>query len=1048
MKVLRFSSLLLIFFIFKVSAQEKPVQLFKNEQAIPASLKKYLSKGSVYSVDENAIKKLLTARPVSFTLQFHFENKDWLIELKSASIFSKGFFVRDADNKLVNYDRDKVAYYKGKIKNNPGAFAAVSILHNEIVAVLADEKGNINIGALNNQKQGVPRQHIIYREQDQEKIKPFECGTASSADPLPQFDLPLSTNTVVNTEPVDIYFEADYKCYQNNGSNTTNTVNWATALFNVVTTLYDNDSINVKMSGIKIWTVADPYIALTYKADVLYAFSSNMSSGIPGDLAHFLSQRNLGGGIAWVNTLCGTLYSHCAVSGDLSNNFNPLPYYSWSTMVVTHEIGHNLASNHTHWCGWPGGAIDNCSTTEYGCALGPAPVNGGTIMSYCHQTSYGINLMNGFGPLPGNLIRNTVRNNSCIYPHISFNSTGQTVIEEDADSPNGCLNYKLINIKLALNYTPIQPAIISLLPTPVNSPGLVIGVNKDVSISPMNFTLTDTTPQVIQLRVYNDALVEDKETLKLDYSIAPNGTNAIKNGTYQLDIISLDHRPDSTINQLLYYEPFDSIGSGLGQWTQTVEYGASSPNRWVIGTNGDPVFPGKSAFISSNGSTAGYAGSSIADSSIIRLESPVINATGFSNMVLNFLNRCSGQGLFVQQTVVPVDFGKVFYSVNSGATWSPAGGSIFNNTIKAVSSTVLPSAADNSPTLKIAFEWRNNSSIVNYPPLIVDSITITGTGACPIQSAADTANTDEEYLGPGYTIHFYNPVTKNIIASIVNESTHDFGCTKVEIIRTGNGAAPAWGNYAAQMIASKSYKVTSANNDTISPYEISLYYTSDEINGWANATGNTVNDLSIVKTTADITQAPPSATPQFSNYNSVANYGLNNKVLTARFTGFSSFGLAKAGITTVCPGNTQQLFANETGSSYQWQVNSGSGYTNLTDNIFYSGSNTAVVSIINAPTSWYGYKYRCVIGNVQGSHYSIEYILKFELDWMGATSNAWEETSNWNCNKLPDGNTDVFIKSGAAFNPFLNTNTGIRSLKLSNAAIVRVKNGVQLQINN
>ena len=50
-------------------------------------------------------------------------------------------------------------------------------------------------------------------------------------------------------------------------------------------------------------------------------------------------------------------------------------------MVITHETGHNLGSNHTQWCGWPGGAIDNCYDTEGNCEPGPAPVNGGTMMS-------------------------------------------------------------------------------------------------------------------------------------------------------------------------------------------------------------------------------------------------------------------------------------------------------------------------------------------------------------------------------------------------------------------------------------------------------------------------------------------------------------------------------------------------------------------------------------------------------------------------------------------------------------------------------------------
>ena len=89
-----------------------------------------------------------------------------------------------------------------------------------------------------------------------------------------------------------------------------------------------------------------------------------------------------------------------------------LPTYSWNVEVITHELGHNFGSPHTQSCSWPGGALDNCYATEEGCPPGPAPTNGGTIMSYCHLTLTGINFANGFGIYPGNLIRS--RTQECL----------------------------------------------------------------------------------------------------------------------------------------------------------------------------------------------------------------------------------------------------------------------------------------------------------------------------------------------------------------------------------------------------------------------------------------------------------------------------------------------------------------------------------------------------------------------------------------------------------------------------------------------------------
>ena len=1056
--LLRFSfllSLVLMVNLFWVHAQTPVFKILTEEKILPARLQQHVSKGSIYKIEEAVITQLRNTKPTELNLQFHFENKDWQLELKPSQIFAKGFFVRTDNDKPFNYNPNEALHYKGSITGQPGSFAAISILKDEIVAVLADKNGNINIGLVKSEDALQKNTHIIFRESDIKASNPFSCTSenlqSEAGNPLPQLQKPLATEAVVNGEPLDIYFEADFSCYQGNGSNVANTANWVAAMFNVVTTLYENDSVYTRISGIKVWTSSDPYVALTSTSAVLYAFAANMAAGFPGDLAHILSRRSLGGGIAFLNVLCGSPYYRTGVSGNLSSSFNAYPAYSWNTMVIAHELGHNIASNHTQWCGWPGGAIDNCYTTEGGCAKGPAPVNGGTIMSYCHLTGYGINLANGFGPLPGATIRNAVRNNPCINPKISFNTNFQTITEETADIDNGCLDYKLINLRLALNYTPSQPAVITLTATNVASPGLEIGTNKDVEVSTFNFTLADTTAQIIQLKVYDDAIIENNETLRLDYSIESNGTNAVKNGVFQLDIVSLDHRPDSTPNQLLYTETFNTISTGFGPWSQTILYGNLSPNRWVIGDAADAQFPTKSAFISANGSSAGYEGSSPNDSVVVRLESPSISASGFSNMKLSYLYKANGEGTVSQGSIGGatggIDFGNLYYSINNGSSWVLLKENIFGRNNRTLDEINLPPAVNNAPALKLAFVWQNNRAVVNNQPLIIDSIVIKGTGSSPVQRNAHPGNVYEALLGPNQTVHFYNEVTKNIMGSITNKSNVDFGCTSLELIRTGNSTKTAWGDYNAQKITDKSYRVTASNNPANAAYEVSLYYTAEEINGWMAATGNSATDMAIVKTAADITQVPPASPAEFSNYNSVSDYGsAGAKKITGTFVGFSTFSIGRAGVTPICPGTTQQLSANETGLSYQWQVNTGGGFTNVANHSNYSGAATASLSLVNAPTSWYGYKYRCNITDAQGTHPSIEYLLKFALNWTGSSNNNWENITNWGCMYLPDANTDVFVKTGASLYPVVNSNTSVRSLTVQPGGRVSLQNGVQMTI--
>ena len=70
---------------------------------------------------------------------------------------------------------------------------------------------------------------------------------------------------------------------------------------------------------------------------------------------------------------------------------------------------------------------------------------------------------------------------------------------------------------------------------------------------------------------------------------------------------------------------------------------------------------------------------------------------------------------------------------------------------------------------------------------------------------------------------------------------------------------------------------------------------------------------------------------------------------------------------SVCANSSTTLTSNITGTTYQWQQNTGTGWTNLTNNTNFAGVNTVNLQINNIPASWNGYQYRCY---VNGSQYS------------------------------------------------------------------------------
>lgn len=144
----------------------------------------------------------------------------------------------------------------------------------------------------------------------------------------------------------------------------------------------------------------------------------------------------------------------------------------------------------------------------------------------------------------------------------------------------------------------------------------------------------------------------------------------------------------------------------------------------------------------------------------------------------------------------------------------------------------------------------------------------------------------------------------------------------------------------------------------------------------------------------------------------------------------------------LCPGGINtSLVSDVSGSSYQWQVNTGGGFTNVSNGINYSGATSSILLLNNIPSSWYGYQYRCF---VNGNTYSNTFTLKFTDTWTGAGGTAaWENPANWSCGTVPDANTDVIINTGTVI---LNSTTSCRSISVSNSASFTVNTGYKLTV--
>lgn len=143
------------------------------------------------------------------------------------------------------------------------------------------------------------------------------------------------------------------------------------------------------------------------------------------------------------------------------------------------------------------------------------------------------------------------------------------------------------------------------------------------------------------------------------------------------------------------------------------------------------------------------------------------------------------------------------------------------------------------------------------------------------------------------------------------------------------------------------------------------------------------------------------------------------------------------------PAASSSLTSNITGNNYQWQVSTNNGVTfnNIVNNSNYSGVTTNNLQLNNLPTSFTGYQYRCAVNAVNSNSYKIQFV----NNWSGAINSNWNNTGNWSCGALPDGNTDVIIRTG---NVILNANGICRTITVLPGASFTVSPGITLTITN
>ena len=357
------------------------------------------------------------------------EGKDRVLELMEVPDSFYDYEVETQDGEVRKADRS-IRHFRGIIEGVSNSFVAISFNKEKMFGIVSTNEGNYDIAPIRSSNK-----IVVYNDRNLNSKLDFTCGTTDDYSSLYPSDILMdnfSKNTPSTTSErvVRVYLETRYDIYQSKGSIKA-VEEYISGILNQLSTLFQKEGISLNISKIYIWSKRDPYDG--NRNSILSQFQDQRrKSSLDGDLGQLLIFENFGGLAAGCNGLCNPNVSErLSVAGISSDGDHIHSSFNWSVCVMAHELGHLLGSMHTHACVWNGNntAIDGCSQTEGNCARPAIPANGGTIMSYCHRQDCGIDLSLGFGPQPGNVIRNSVRKAACLS---ECSISGPTEIEHQA----------------------------------------------------------------------------------------------------------------------------------------------------------------------------------------------------------------------------------------------------------------------------------------------------------------------------------------------------------------------------------------------------------------------------------------------------------------------------------------------------------------------------------------------------------------------------------------------------------------------------------------
>lgn len=364
-----------------------------------------------------------------------------------------------------------------------------------------------------------------------------------------------------------------------------------------------------------------------------------------------------------------------------------------------------------------------------------------------------------------------------------------------------------------------------------------------------------------------------------------------------------------------------------------------------------------------------------------------INTTGNTNILVQWK-----AGTVLQQTSLDNSVA-LQYRIGTTGTWTDVGttttytsqGKVAGD-VSAVLSENLPAAADNQAVVQVRWVyWVSNGASGSRDRINIDDISITGTTGCVAAAITAQPSTTVQNrcqgsaatalsvtaTGTTLTYQWYS----NTTATTSGGTPVGTSSASYTPVTTATGTLYYYCVVSAACGASVTSNVSGAVNVTAIPSAPAgtINVSANPSCGAANLTYSAPSATIYWQTTAGGTSTTNPTTSSYTSSATAGSYTIYLRELNGTcwspVTSVTFSVVAPVNITAQPPnrvitdGSNTTFVVTATGSSltYQWQVDTGSGFVDLVNGAPYSNVTTATLNITAAPITMNGYIYRCVV---------------------------------------------------------------------------------------